>query len=610
MAEKLTLLDVKIMFTPKGAYDENTVYERLDFITSIDSTYLYINQTPSKGIDVLNTDYWMCLADGKPATLAAAYATAQADYAKDQGDILNNRLATFYGCEWQKGGLDAQPIRWIGDERYQTDHVIFNDFKVAKVKDGKVIGVLNQTNWFEMEDGTPSGIIIDGTDVTDDGCDIMLVNEKGFYVLNGGTDPNFERRIVSDAPFTFGSDRAIYIEPFGMTVDFAIVKGGVSRCIRDNTHSGTATTGNGGVSYLADGLGVPTTYISRFGAEGYARAKNVDTSLNAPYANTFQLDKNVWATLLFIKFQTKDLHNQDCVGPCISANDSAPNIWGDKTGIRVKNVDETYSHYNTNSSRFMSAVGGTSWNFYQLINNYRPLLKIFDCQLALSHAKQNNIPQNTLFEFDGFQYSYENIQGSKGIADGEMTAKVRKFVTVQFTGYDNVDKVDVVDKDVEYCFEQGVVHGKIAGWGNIWEWVSGLEGVIDGDSNSRYYFYQTDDVRKLTTDSDSTDKENGEVFAFQNSYDYLGSDTNTNGYVRQMFDNSLMGMTLGGSLHTAECGYRYSSTSADAGKLVRRGVYFGGNAHYSYCALRIADASNAPTATYANFGFGFRVTLP
>ena len=83
-----TILDVKIMFTPKGVYDEETTYERLDFVTSVDSTYLYINQTPSKGKDVLNTDYWMCLADGKPATLAAAYATSQGDYAQEQGDLV------------------------------------------------------------------------------------------------------------------------------------------------------------------------------------------------------------------------------------------------------------------------------------------------------------------------------------------------------------------------------------------------------------------------------------------------------------------------------------------------------------------------------------------
>lgn len=610
MAESIKILDVKIMLTPKGAHNPDTKYEKLDFVTSSDSTYLYINEVPSKNSNLLDTNYWMCLADGKPATLAAAYATSQADYAKEQGDLLSNRLAVFYGCEWQKGGLDAQPIRWIGDERYKTDHVILNDFKVAKVKNGKVVGVLNQTNWFEMEDGSPSGIIINGVDVTDDGCDIMLVNEKGFYVLNGGTDLEYERRIVSDAPFTYGNDRAMYIEPFGMTVDFAIVKNGLSRSIRDNTHAGTGAAGIGGADYLSNGMGVPTTYINRFQAENYARAKNSDNSLNVPYANSFQLDRNVWATLLFIKFQTKDLHNQNYVGPCISANDSTPSIWGDKTGVRVLNSDSTYSHYNLNSTRFYNTNGGTGYNFYNLINNYRPLLKIFDCQLALSYAKQNNIAENTIFQFDGFDFSYENIAGSKGISKGEMTAKVRKFVTVKFTGYDNVDKVDVADKEIEYCLEQGIVNGKIAGWGNIWEWVSGLEGVIDGNDNNKYHFYQTDDVRKLTTDSDSTDKENGELFSFQNSYDYLGSDSNTNGYVRQMFDNSLMGMILGGGLHTAECGYRYSSTSAGIGKLVRRGVFFGGSANYTACSLRSATATIAPTYTTTDVGFGFRVTLP
>ena len=57
-----------------------------------------------------------------------------------------------------------------------------------------------------------------------------------------------------------------------------------------------------------------------------------------------------------------------------------------------------------------------------------------------------------------------------------------------------------------------------------------------------------------------------------------------------MFDNAIIGETLGGSLHTGECAYRYSSTSAPVDKLVRRGVYSGGFAHYTFCALRLAHA--------------------
>lgn len=41
-----------------------------------------------------------------------------------------------------------------------------------------------------MADGTDSNIIIDGTIVTDDGSDVMLVNESPIYVLNGGIKRN------------------------------------------------------------------------------------------------------------------------------------------------------------------------------------------------------------------------------------------------------------------------------------------------------------------------------------------------------------------------------------------------------------------------------------
>ena len=47
-----------------------------------------------------------------------------------------------------------------------------------------------------MEDGTDSNIIIDGTIVTDDGSDVMLVNESPIYVLNGGTNETYERRLA------------------------------------------------------------------------------------------------------------------------------------------------------------------------------------------------------------------------------------------------------------------------------------------------------------------------------------------------------------------------------------------------------------------------------
>ena len=82
-----------------------------------------------------------------------------------------------YGVEFTRG-LDPAMTRWIGNTAYQSSHPVMAMFKVAKVKDGKVTGFFNQVNLFKMEDGTDSNIIIDGTIVTDDGSDVMLVNEN------------------------------------------------------------------------------------------------------------------------------------------------------------------------------------------------------------------------------------------------------------------------------------------------------------------------------------------------------------------------------------------------------------------------------------------------
>ena len=123
-----------------------------------------------------------------------------------------------YGVEFTRG-IDPAMTRWIGDTAYQSSHPVMAMFKVAKVKDGKVTGYFNQVNLFKMEDGTDSNIIIDGTIVTDDGSDVMLVNESPIYVLNGGTNETYERRLVGKVPFVYDGDAAIEIPAHGVCID-------------------------------------------------------------------------------------------------------------------------------------------------------------------------------------------------------------------------------------------------------------------------------------------------------------------------------------------------------------------------------------------------------
>jgi hypothetical protein len=72
----------RVAFVDKGTYLSTVTYNKWDFVITSDSTYLYINDTPQAGTSLIDTNFWKCLADGKPSTMAAAAALD----AKEQAD--------------------------------------------------------------------------------------------------------------------------------------------------------------------------------------------------------------------------------------------------------------------------------------------------------------------------------------------------------------------------------------------------------------------------------------------------------------------------------------------------------------------------------------------
>lgn len=184
------------------------------------------------------------------------------DFTNDYKTLLEQikmQQGNMYGVEMRRGQIDPVFQTWIGKEEFKSSHPILNSFRVAKVKDGKVVGFLDQTNFFKMADGSPSNIVITSSStyapeiegqVEDDGSDIMLVNTKSFWVINGGTDDTYERRLVGDAPFTYGGDTAIEIKPFGMSIGYSTIKEGKQRSIIDYTIQGSASAGNLGVNIM------------------------------------------------------------------------------------------------------------------------------------------------------------------------------------------------------------------------------------------------------------------------------------------------------------------------------------------------------------------------
>ena len=84
----------RVAFMDRGVYSAATEYNKWDFVTTVDSTYLYIGETPAAGKPVTDTAYWKCIADGKQATVAAGLANNAATTANTAAQNADNaRLA-------------------------------------------------------------------------------------------------------------------------------------------------------------------------------------------------------------------------------------------------------------------------------------------------------------------------------------------------------------------------------------------------------------------------------------------------------------------------------------------------------------------------------------
>ena len=70
----------KVAFSDAGEYSASETYVRFDFVTTADSTYLSLKDD-NKGHALTDKAWWICLANGRPATEAAGAANAAANAA-------------------------------------------------------------------------------------------------------------------------------------------------------------------------------------------------------------------------------------------------------------------------------------------------------------------------------------------------------------------------------------------------------------------------------------------------------------------------------------------------------------------------------------------------
>ena len=517
------------------------------------------------------------------------------------------KLEHYYGIEFTRGvnngGGDNGYHKMIGDESLLKEMRFHNQIKIANVKNAETKAYINQTNWNKNEDSTNA--FIDGSD----GGDIMQTHPKGVYAICGGTNAVYERYIVSDQPFSYDGDEAKYYPPYGETPDYATVLDGVLRSIRNDNVPGTAAAGAGtehsNTNFgTANAGGFPKTQLSRVRYEQYARAKNPDKSSNLPYMHLTMQEIDLTAAFMFIEFRTKNLNK--ILGHGISSNSTpTAGTWGKVSGFRLSadnGVTNTYLHFD---GGFYLNGGQTRTNMWTILNNYCPLLKIFEAQLAVS----NGDTLESVNDADG-----NPVQGlSKGVMTGIWTKTFSFKVNGSLTagGESKTYKVDVV-------FRVPIWRGRTRLWGNIWQCVSGYEVVrhMDEDGKTHNLLYRAPSIEAITADSDEAQKTSAGQYAIERDYELVGEAplvTTTAGlWGSEMLNHN--GITTpviskaGGSISTHESALSYLGVAPE-GKYERRAVFLGGGANYGTCVLRSASCHTAPSNSATIIGSGFRVEL-
>jgi hypothetical protein len=246
---------------------------------------------------------------------------------EDMIKIYSN-YSQIYGVERRRDVADPTFTTLIGSSELHSRLPLHNNIKNCLVnKSRQVVKYLSPTNWNYDING--NSVLLDGTDGND-----VMVEYPECWAIFGGSDPTYERWIVSPGPFVYGNDIAIHINRYVDAADNCTLDRttGESRCIR-STNSNFAGSGSGAT---AGGVGYARTSLSRYAYEIAADAKG--TKWKASYYR----DLMMLMCYMFIEYRTKNL----------------------------KTIFGNPSNWNS-----------TEWSNY---NGYYPVIKILDVQIALS----------------------------------------------------------------------------------------------------------------------------------------------------------------------------------------------------------------------------------
>ena len=579
----------QIAFFDRGVYSETETYNKWDFVTTEDSTYLFIFETSQIGKPVSDAIYWKCIADGKPATLAATAANLAADlantkanfanekgiYANERGTFANEKgieasnaaqqvqevlddLSQFdlvlpeelysYGVQFDITAASASCTR-IGNMSYHATKPVHSEMKGCLVNsDGVVTNYL--TNWAEFDLSGASG-------------DVMVEVPDSYwnFTLNGNI---FTARVSKYPLKDFFFVKKFHPSAYEASVNRVTGKLHSVKNITIDYRGGNNTTA-WDATYRSL-LGLPATNINRINFQAAARLKKSASTI----WNILDLTRwDIVTWLAIIEYGTRDL--QQAINPALDANGYSQG----GVGAGVTNLDSTkWTNFNGNNP-FIPC------GYTNSINNGTG-------QVAYTMP---------------FEYDASGEANYVGVYDAGIAYTANKFVSSGTSLYKcilDAPAGTLLTNTTYYTLQTRTVtypnryRGIELPFGHTWKWIEGvnikIQSVADG---GRSEVYITDNPAYYN----STDYTN---------YTFKGLLARTDGYIKTMIlgeTGLLLASETGGTAGANAMWCDSNNINIPATTTILRGVLSGGNAdNGAYAGFVYALSSLAPSSTNAYIG--------
>lgn len=348
--------------------------------------------------------------------------------------------------------------------------------------------------------------------------------------------------------------------------------------------------------------------INQVNIAKYARANNVDPDASYPFAEGGFLTLNAYILYLETLYGNKNIHGSNMFGSGISSNTGIGNETNYRKygGVRCRkkgDADWKYGTWSTAPSYIHWTMDSTT-NFSNLVNSEYPKEQCMESQMAASYATEIGVEEGVEFDFYDGKYWYNNVTGSKTMAEGHMNVVVFKNMTGNIFAYDDANQV--ANFEIEVILRMSLFGGMNL-CGDVFRYCSGgyeQVGELVNDVNvtrvgNPITIYIEPDQKKWVYEKLITVSKDNK-FSFESSYRKIAEIENLgDGYALSRIPYSGWKSKKGGSIDKGECLYTYDNCywASAIGTRARVAARFGGTANHSACSPRTLHATIAPSFT-------------